>query len=183
MMEFTNHIKSVVAGMLSQRGTARWGLVTSVDPSGPTARVLLQPEGIETGSLPIKCMAAGAVSVVCLPLNGDMVLVHPDMGDGEHGIIDGAAHNTVTPPPVMPITGKPPQQNEYVINLPGGAYLHFTGGTWYFKGNIVVEGNMTLSGTVTAQNFINLDGTEFNGHVHGGVNSGSDNTASPVAGS
>ena len=166
MMHLTNHIKSIVQSMLARQGQPRWGIVTSVNPAIPVAKVMLQPDGVETGWLPIKCIAAGPVHVIALPSPGDQVQVHADCGDAEHGVIAMAAHGGSVAPPSSPVTNKPPQCGEFGIFI-GPLYMHMANGNIYMGGgNLVLNGAMTATGNVTA-GFGTGDQVDVLGHTHG----------------
>ena len=86
-----NHFKSHAASLDQAIGQPRFGLVSSVDPTQATARVLLQPENVLTGWLPLMSPLTGAGwGIFCPPSPGDQVLVIPQEGDAEHGIIVGS---------------------------------------------------------------------------------------------
>ena len=58
MDKLTNAIRQQAAAIVAQMGQPRWGVVQSVDPSRPAAKVLIQPEGVLSGWLPIATTAA-----------------------------------------------------------------------------------------------------------------------------
>jgi len=92
MQRFLNALKAQAEAM--DRGVAqpRFGVVTSVDPSRPAARVSLQPEGVITGWLPILTPWVGAGwGMACPPTTGDQVLVLAQEGQSDHGVIVGRA--------------------------------------------------------------------------------------------
>src|SRR5436305_10306359 len=93
------------AGALDQGdGQPRFGTVTSVNPTAATARVLLQPEGVLSGWLPILSPWVGAGwGMCCPPTPGDQVLVLGQEGSAEHGIIVGRAFSSSQAPPATPI--------------------------------------------------------------------------------
>jgi hypothetical protein len=93
----------------SQRVTAaismvRAGVVTgSIDPVRQTARVLLQPEGILTGYLPIHYPWVGnGWGMVCPPVPDQVVDVHFQQGGKEAGYISLRAYSSKTVPPPAP---------------------------------------------------------------------------------
>ena len=149
-MQYENWVKGIVQSMLSRLGRPKWGIVQSVNPAIPAAKVMLQPEGVLSGWLPIKCLANGAVHVISLPSIGDQVQIHPDGGDAEQGVISMASCGGNIQPPVSPITGKPCGSGEYGIFI-GPLYFHLTGGKIYMGGgDLVLDGNFTATGNVTA---------------------------------
>ena len=58
-------------------------------------------------------------------------------------------------------------------------YIRLTNGTIYIKGNIVQEGSLTASGTVTAKVDVIAAGKSGKGHTHGGVLPGGASTTAP----
>lgn len=181
-----NWIKGIVQAMLSRIGVPRWGIVDTVNPNDGTARVLLQPEGVLTGYLPIKSVAAGpGMSVIALPSKGDQVQIHPDCGDMEHGVISLASHSTKVPPPNSPATGKPAQSAEYLVII-GGVYLHITGNTifsggatWKHVGDLNITGKVTATGNITAGQGTGDQVTLQNHNHNYQPGSGSTTTTSP----
>ena len=88
MDRFFNALKSQAAALDRSRGQPRFATVASVDPARYAARVTLQPEDVLTGWLPILSPWVGAGwGLVCPPSPGDQVLVLPQEGDGEHGVV------------------------------------------------------------------------------------------------
>jgi hypothetical protein len=78
----------------------RIGVVTSSDTKTATAKVLLQPEGILTGWLPVLSQWTGAGwGMSCPPNPGDQVLIIPQEGDAQHGLIVGRLYSNLTRPP------------------------------------------------------------------------------------
>ncbi len=183
MMHLTNHIRQIVTGMLARQGVSRWGIVETVNPSGPTATVKLMPDGVITGALPIKCLSAGAVQVIALPSPGDQVQVHADNGDAEHGVIAMAAHGGPLTAAISPVTGKPAQSGEFGIFI-GPLYMHLANGKIYMGGgDLVLNGNMTATGNVTA-GMGGGDQVDLLNHTHDYMpGSGSPTpTSAPIAG-
>lgn len=81
----------------------RFATVASVDPRAATARVMLQPENVLTGWLPVLSAWTGAGwGMVCLPSPGDQVLVIGQEGDADNGVVIGAAFSNLHPPPQVP---------------------------------------------------------------------------------
>ena len=84
-------------------GHNKFATVASVNPSTSMGRVMLQPEGVLSGWLPILSPWIGnGWGMVCLPQPGDQVLVVPQEGDIEQGIIVGGCYSKVQRPPVAP---------------------------------------------------------------------------------
>jgi len=84
----------------------RIGLVTSYDPKTHTAKVMFQPEQLESGSIPIETHAMGNNYGHVTGLvpgdgksTGDQVVVRYQEGDFESGKISGRIHSDVDMPP------------------------------------------------------------------------------------
>lgn len=97
------------------------GIVTSTDPVNHAAKVAVQPEGVESGWLPVAALAAGDIRIARLPNIGEHVLLVPIEGDAEHMQINAFQYDTVVTPPVSPQTGKPAQAGELLIMAGCGA--------------------------------------------------------------
>lgn len=97
---FLNALKARAGAMDQTVGRPRFGVVSSVDPHSYAARVTLQPEGVLSGWLPVLSPWVGAGwGMACPPAPGDQVLVLPQDGDAEHGVIVGRAFSAAALPP------------------------------------------------------------------------------------
>ena len=86
----SNAIKSHAADLDQSTGQIKIGTVTSVNFNNATARVLIQPDGVLTGWLPVLSQWVGdGWGIACPPTPGDQVLLVPQEGDAEQGIIIG----------------------------------------------------------------------------------------------
>jgi phage baseplate assembly protein gpV len=130
---FSNVSKSHAAGLDGLGGVARFGLVSSFDPNAYAARVMLQPENVLSGWLPIVSAWVGAGWGLAAPLTpGDQVLVVAQEGSAEHGVILGAVWSVVDAPLPAPA---------------GELWLrHQTATTVNITGNLVVSGNISDQG-------------------------------------
>lgn len=137
MDRFLNAIKRHAAAQDAQGGQPRFGLVTSVDPAAGTARVALQPEGVLTGWLPFLSPWVGAGwGMSCPPLPGDQVLVLPQEGDAEHGVIMGRGWSASAPAPATPA-------GELWLTHRSGSFLRLLNdGTVSVKGDLHVQGQI-----------------------------------------
>ena len=78
----------------------RMGIVTSSNSQTAMAKVLLQPEGVLTGWLPVLTQWVGSGwGMTCPPSPGDQVLVIPQEGDVQHGLIVGRLYSNLVRPP------------------------------------------------------------------------------------
>ena len=103
MDQFWNMVKAQAGGLDGLAGVARFGLVSSFDPDAYAAKVLIQPENVLSGWLPIVSAWVGAGWGLAAPLMpGAQVLVIAQEGDAEHGVIIGAVWSTVDLPLAAP---------------------------------------------------------------------------------
>lgn len=106
--DFVNSVLRILDRHSAGRHNKRAGLVTSWDPNKHLAKVMFQPEGHETGWIPVHTMAAGNGSGHMTGLTagdgkttGDQVEVNYQEGDFETGAIVARLHSSVDMPPVV----------------------------------------------------------------------------------
>lgn len=137
MDRFFNALKVQAAALDRSRGQPRFATVASVDPARYAARVTLQPEGVLTGWLPILSPWVGAGwGIVCPPSPGDQVLVLPQEGDGEHGVVCGGAFSDLARPPAAP-------SGELWLVHQSGSFLKLAS-----DGTVRVNGDLHVAGDV-----------------------------------
>ena len=137
MERLLNALKAHAGALDQSVGQPRFGIVTSVDPASATARVQLQPEGVLTGWLPVLSVWVGAGwGMACPPSPGDQVLVLPQEGDAEHGIIAGRAFSDAQRAPAAPV-------GELWLVHQTGSFLKLTN-----DGTIEVQGDLHVNGDV-----------------------------------
>ncbi len=126
------------AGLLDRsRAYARYGTISSVDPDAYTARALLQPDGVLTGWLPVLSPWVGAGwGMACPPSPGDQVLIIPQEGDGEHGVIVGCGFSTVQRPPTAGVG------ELWLVHQSGSSLRLLNDGTVRIKGDLHVDGDI-----------------------------------------
>jgi uncharacterized protein involved in type VI secretion and phage assembly len=101
--KFRNIIRQEAQRVTSEVSLPRAGRVTHYDPARYCARVLLQPEGIQTGYLPIKTEFAGnGWGDYAPPSIGQIVDVHFQQGGREAGYISGCFYSAITKPLSVP---------------------------------------------------------------------------------
>lgn len=195
MDRFLNALKAQAGAMDLARGEPRFATVTSVDSSNHAAKVLLQPEGVLSGWLPVLSPWVGAGwGLASPPTPGEQVFVVPQEGDAEHGVIVGRAFSLSALPPPAP-AGELwlVHQSGSFLKLHNDGTIEAHATTFNFTGNMVLSGNLTVTENVTVQENITAAGdiTDQNGahgslatlrgaynqHTHGNVQSGSANTA------
>lgn len=137
MQRLLDAIKNHAGTVDGTIGQPRFGTVSSFNSTDYTARVLLQPEGVLTGWLPVLAPWTGpGWGLVCPLAAGDQVFVLPQEGDAEHGVIIGRAYSSRCPPPQA-------AAGEFWIAHPSGSCLKLKNdGTIYITGNIQVDGDV-----------------------------------------
>jgi len=141
----------------------RLATVSSVDPATYTARVMIQPEGVLSGWLPIASPWIGAGwGLACPPSTGDQVLVLCQEGESEHGIIVGRLWSNTATPPVAPV-GELwlMHQSGSFIKLHNDGSIESKAPSWTHNGDFHVTGNVFDSHNSMADLR-----THYNEHVH-----------------
>jgi phage baseplate assembly protein V len=99
----TNALKSQAASLDRSSGRAKFALVSSVNYQTGYARVLIQPDGVLTGWLPVLSSWVGSGwGLISPPQPGDQVFVIPQDGDAEQGVIVGRTYSSAQMPPPAP---------------------------------------------------------------------------------
>jgi hypothetical protein len=152
----------------SSLGQPRLAVVASSDPQTAAARVLLQPENVLTGWLPVLSLWTGAGwGVACPPSPGDQVLVLPQEGDSQHGLIVGRLFSNSVRPPVT-------QVGEITLRHQSGSSISLLN-----SGSVVINGDLHVTGDI-----YDLHGSltklrnDYNVHIH--YTSGGQQTSPPV---
>lgn len=192
MEAFLNAIKRTAAGMDAQYAQPRFALVASVDPVNYAAKVLLQPEGVLSGWLPILTQWVGAGwGLVAPPQPGDQVLVLAHLGQADHGVIIGRAYSLSDPAPAAPAG------ELWLVHATGSFLKLHNDGTieghasqWNLTGNMVLTGNLDVIGNIQAtEDITDQSGTHgtlanfrtiYDEHVHNGVQGGLQTTQTPT---
>ena len=192
--------------------TTRLGTISSYDASTHAVKVLLQPDGTETGWCPLgETWVGNGWGMFCAPSIGDQVQVEFQEGDKSVGIACLRFYNDVDRPLSVP-------SGEMWIVTESGSFLKFKkNGTiesnapnWNHTGNLNVTGNVavtgteTVQGTITGQNGlvvtgstpstvsggfsvtggdITSDGVSLESHTHSGVQTGGGTSGPPGVGS
>ncbi len=161
MDQFLNALKLHATAMDRSLGQPRFALVASFDPARATARVMLQPENVLTGWLPVLTPWVGAGWGMAAPLSpGDQVLVLAQEGDSEHGVIIGAAFSLAAPPPSA-------APGELVLRHASGTTLRLAN-----DGTVRIVGDLHVSGDIY-DHAGSLDRLRqhYDAHSHGGPGS------------
>jgi phage baseplate assembly protein gpV len=138
--DLINLIHREIDRALTARHHERVGLVTSYDKTAHAAKVMLQPEGFETGWLPIHGhhVGNGWGMVVGLQIH-DQVRVSFQEGDLETGAITARIHSDDDKPPQV-------ESGEMLLKHQSGATIKFAndksltitdadGSTWSYDGS------------------------------------------------
>jgi phage baseplate assembly protein gpV len=152
----SNAIKSHAADLDQSTGQVKFGTVTSVNSQNATARVLIQPNGVLSGWLPVLSQWVGSGwGMVCPPNPGDQVLLVPQEGDVEQGIIIGRTFSNKQMPPVVP-------GGEFWLMHQSGSFLKLCN-----DGTVRVSGDLHVQGDVYDQHGP-LSGlrAHYNSHIH-----------------
>jgi len=163
---FWNAVKARAGGLDGMAGVARFGLVSSFDPTAYAAKVLVQPENVLTGWLPVASAWVGAGWGLAAPLTpGDQVLVIAQEGDSEQGVIVGCVWSSVDRPMTTPV-------GELWLQHATGSFVKLRNdGTIALQAETVnVVGNLVVTGDISDKN--GARGTlavlraAHNSHVH-----------------
>jgi hypothetical protein len=151
-------IKRVVADMLNLQAKTQYGTITAYNPQDYTVKVLLQPEGVETGWIALTAPWSGnGLGAVFGPMPGTACRVDFAGGVAEAAIAGGRIFDANNPPPVV-------QAGQGAIVDKGGSYVRLNGdGTITLGASTGITsttpllkqvGDMEVTGTVTAPNVV-----------------------------
>ena len=161
-----NQIKAGAGVLDGHVGGARFGLVSSFDPATYSARVLIQPENVLTGWLPVLSPWVGAGWGLAAPLvPGAQVLVLAQEGNSEQGVVLGAIWSVVDQPVPAPA-------GELWLQHQSGSFFKLReDGTIILQApQVNITGNLVVSGDI-----IDLNGAHgtmaslrqaYDEHVH-----------------
>lgn len=156
MDRLINSLKAHAGGLDLGQAQPRFGTVSSFDPNSYAARVMLQPEGVLSGWLPIISAWVGSGWGMACPLSvGDQVLVLPQEGHADQGVIVGSAYSEQARPPM--IGGNAVAAGEAVLFHASGAYLRLgNDGSFVICAasgqQVTVQGDLVVTGNVSDQN-------------------------------
>lgn len=190
--------------MIAQQANTRQAVVTSYDPNQYAAKVLLQPENIETGFLPVATEWVGASwGIFCPPTAGDVVDVHFQEWGKNAGYISKRFFGALASPLAV-------QSGEFWLVHKSGSFLKFTndgkvalntqsdlnatvGGATNITSsqdvtvttpNLVVKGNILATGDITDQTGTTNQSMRdsrgiYDTHTHPGIQPGGGDTGIP----
>jgi phage baseplate assembly protein gpV len=145
MERFFNHLKAQSAILDQAVGQPRFGIVSSVDPARYVVKVRFQPEDVLSGWLPVLVPWIGQNwGMFCLPTPGAQVLVLPQEGEAEHGVVLGGAYGGSNQPPEGGVAGE-----FWLIHRTGTALRFRNDGSvegeaamWRLKGDLHIDGDV-----------------------------------------
>jgi hypothetical protein len=165
-----NVLKSHAASLDRSAGEIKFGTVTSVNSNNATARVLIQPEGVLSGWLPVLTQWVGSGwGLACPPSPGEQVLIAPQEGDIEQGIIVGRVFSTKHMPPAAPA-------GEFWLVHASGSFLKLCN-----DGTIQIKGDLHVAGDVYDQiGSLSRLRSHYNLHTHAVRNNGTTSLPTPT---
>ena len=166
MRSWLDAVKLHSAVHTANSGQPKHGLVTSVDPINHAVKVMIEPDGVESGWIPDAVIAAAGLKIACPSEIGTQVLLLPVEGDAEHPVVVARVFDTVVSCPTSPATSQPVQPGEIGIFLAGGVYLHLTEAGLYLGGPVFIQGSVSASGDIQSA------GISLQQHLHSQVQAG-----------
>ena len=169
MDSFLNVVKAQASQIDQGWGQPRLAVVSSVDTAACTARVLIQPEKVLSGWLPVAtCWVGAGWGLACPPAPGDQVVVIWQEGDAEHGIVVARLWSAAAEAPQAPV-GEfwLVHQTGSFLKLRNDGSIESSAATWSHTGDLHVNGDVfDRHGALST-----LRG-HYNGHVHPPGNNG-----------
>lgn len=180
-------IKRVVAEMLNMQARTQYGTISAYNPNTYAVKVLLQPEGVETGWIPLAAPWVGnGLGAVFGPPIGTDCRVDFVGGVPEAALGGSRFFNASNPPPLV-------QSGQGAIVDAGGSYVRLNGdGTITLGASVGItsttplltqDGDLLVTGNISDVN--GAHGTladlrnAHNKHAHGGVQTGGGSTGTP----
>ncbi len=178
-------IKRVVADMMNLQAKTQYGTISAYNPNNYTVKVMLQPEGLETGWIPLSASWTGQnMGAVFGPVIGTDCRVDFVGGVAEAAMAGGRFFNANFRPPVVQsgqgaiVDGAGSfvkLNNDGTLTLSAGTGITCTTPT------LTQNGNLNVTGTITAPNVVGTTDVtvatlSVKNHIHSGVTTGSGNT-------
>lgn len=137
MQAHLNQMRQQAQTATQSQAVPRYGLVTSYDPNNYSAKVMLQPENVETGWLPVGAEWVGnGWGLFCPPTPGNMAEVQFQEGGQSAGYICKVFYNDVDRPLPVP-------SGEFWLVHQSGSLLKFDN-----NGNVELATKQDLIATV-----------------------------------
>jgi len=187
-MSLTAVQRREIQSVIGLSGANRRGIITSYQPAPPMVKVQIMPappasEGPppESGWIPYMSWATGlggtGWSVVAPPQSGQQVLLICEEADGQNYTAWGGYYADVDAAP------QGSQPGEILFQHQSGSQLHLQedGTILLVAATVVVNGNMSVSGTIAAADVVVEGNISAKGHEHISSEAGTA-TSAPVAG-
>lgn len=141
MQQHLNQARQAAQMAAQGQAPTKIGTVTSYDPNTYSAKVMLQPEGTETGWLPVTSAWVGnGWGLFCPPTSGDMVEVQFQENGQSAGFIVGRFYNDSERPLPVP-------SGEFWVVHQGGAFIKLTD-----DGKMLINSQVEIDVTTAALN-------------------------------
>ena len=136
-----------------RRANARAGTVSAYDPARYTAKVVIEPDGVETGWLPVLTPWAGdGWGMFAPPSPGDTVDVHFQEAAGEAGFVSLRFFGDKTRPLPVPSGefwlvhqsgSKLKLLNDGTVEIVSAVQINSTAPLWRHTGDLIVTGDIS----------------------------------------
>ena len=187
-MSFTAAQRRELQSIVALMGANKRGIITSYQPNPPMVKVQIMPappesNGLpaETGWIPFKSWATGLAGagwcVVAPPQSGQQVLLICEESNGQNYTAWGGYYSDLDPAP------QGAQPGEILLQHQSGSqlYLKEDGSILLSAAAVVVDGNMTVNGVVSATDVFVVGNVSLKNHQHVGEAAGAP-TSAPIAG-
>jgi uncharacterized protein involved in type VI secretion and phage assembly len=170
MVEFFDAVESTGKQTQGRFAQPRLAIVTSSDALKSMAKVLLQPERVLTGWLPVLTQWAGSGwGMACPPVPGDQVLVLPQEGDAQHGLIVGRLFSNSARPPSS-------EPGELTLKHQSGCSIRLLN-----SGIVSIVGDLHVSGDIyDTHGSMSKLRNDYNVHIHYTSNGQNTSNAIPL---
>jgi phage baseplate assembly protein V len=197
---FQNMVRMHAVAAANLRADAKLGTISGYDPNRHAIKVMLQPEGNETGWIPLGSVWAGnGWGLFAAPQLGIQVEVTFVDGNNEAGVAGLRLFSDVEQAIAV-------QSGEFWLVHANGQFVKLTNDgkltvsdgkgatvalngdgtitsaatTWNHTGDVNVTGNVNVSETLTATTDVVGGGVSLKSHQHSGVQTGGGTSGPPV---
>lgn len=187
------------ANMANQSRTfSKLGMVSGYDPNTYSVKVTFQPDGNETGWIPLGAQQVGSgFGIYAAPRIGDQIEVRFQEGDRDTGVAGPVVFDNQSPP--LPV----PSGEVWIVHK-SGAFFKLTNdgkasfsdtkggsvilngdgtvsstGTWTHTGSLTVSSSLTVNGATAVKAITSNSHDISSTHAHTGVSSGSGTSGPP----
>lgn len=178
-----HQMKRVVSEFMSNITLTKYGHITGYNPNNYTVKAMLQPEGIETGFIPLAAVWVGNnFGAVFGPNIGDLVKLDFIDGSVQASVVGGRFFNVTALPPLVQAgqAALVDSKGSFIrLNNDGTITMNAPNGITLTTPTLTQNGNLQVNGTITASGDVVGNGISLDNHVHGGVQSGGSITGAP----